>query len=97
MQKLLTFFQQKSISVLSIFNDQSFNDTLTNDIVSFEQLGPALFLNQLMACCIQILSHAVSILLNTTQQTSHFILIIFSRVRLKITVDSRYLEFQGTH
>ena len=21
-------------------NDQSFNDTLTNDIVSFEQLGP---------------------------------------------------------
>ena len=24
----------------AIFNDQSFNDTLTNDIVSFEQLGP---------------------------------------------------------
>ena len=23
-----------------MFNDQSFNDTLTNDIVSFEQLGP---------------------------------------------------------
>ena len=23
-----------------IFNDQSFNDTLTNNIVSFEQLGP---------------------------------------------------------
>ena len=23
-----------------IFNDQSFNDRLTNDIVSFEQLGP---------------------------------------------------------
>ena len=23
-----------------IFNDQSFNDTLTNDIVNFEQLGP---------------------------------------------------------
>ena len=22
------------------FNDQSLNDTLTNDIVSFEQLGP---------------------------------------------------------
>ena len=39
MQKLLTFFQQ-DISVYAIFNDQSFNDTLTNDIVSFEQLGP---------------------------------------------------------
>ena len=30
----------KNISVYAIFNDQSFNDTLTNDIVSFEQLGP---------------------------------------------------------
>ena len=26
--------------VYAIFTDQSFNDTLTNDIVSFEQLGP---------------------------------------------------------
>ena len=24
----------------AIFNDQSFNNTLTNDIISFEQLGP---------------------------------------------------------
>ena len=39
MQKLLTFFS-KNISVYAIFNDQSFNDTLINDIVSFEQLGP---------------------------------------------------------
>ena len=39
MQKLLTFFQQ-NISVYAIFNDQSFNNTLTNNIVSFEQLGP---------------------------------------------------------
>ena len=23
-----------------MFNDQSFSDTLTNDIISFEQLGP---------------------------------------------------------
>ena len=36
---LLTFFS-KYISLYAIFNDQSFNDTLTNDIVSFEQLGP---------------------------------------------------------
>ena len=42
MQKLLTFFS-KNISVYAIFNDQSFNNTLTNNIVSFEQLGPELF------------------------------------------------------
>ena len=35
MQKL-----NKYVSICSIFNDQSFNDMLTNDIVSFEQLGP---------------------------------------------------------
>ena len=40
MQKLLTFFFSKNISIYAIFNDQRFNDTLTNDIVSFEQLGP---------------------------------------------------------
>ena len=39
MQKLLTFFS-KNISVYVIFNDHSFNDMLTNDIVNFEQLGP---------------------------------------------------------
>ena len=32
----------KNIRIYAIFNDQSFNDTLTNDIVSFEQLGPDL-------------------------------------------------------
>ena len=41
MQKLLTFFRKNiSIHVYAIFNDQSFNNTLTNDIISFEQLGP---------------------------------------------------------
>ena len=33
-------FFSKNIIVFAIFNDQSFNDSLTNDIVSFEQLGP---------------------------------------------------------
>ena len=33
----------KNISICYIFNNQSFNDTLTNDIVSFEQLGPENF------------------------------------------------------
>ena len=39
MQKLLTFFN-KNISIYAIFNDQSFNNMLPNDIVSSEQLGP---------------------------------------------------------
>ena len=40
--KMLTthIFFRKNISVCAIFNDQSFNDMLTNDIISFEQLGP---------------------------------------------------------
>ena len=38
---LLTFFS-KTISIYAIFNDQSFNDTLTKDIVSFEQMGPGI-------------------------------------------------------
>ena len=33
-------FFSKNIGVYAIFDDQNFNDTLTNDIVSFEQLGP---------------------------------------------------------
>ena len=31
-------FFSKNISIYAIFNDQSFNDTLIYDIVSFEQL-----------------------------------------------------------
>ena len=34
------FFFSKNISVYAIFNDKSFNVTLTNNIVSFELLGP---------------------------------------------------------
>ena len=33
-------FFSKNISIYAIFNDQSFNETLTYDIISFEQLGP---------------------------------------------------------
>ena len=40
--KATHIFISKNISVYAMFNDQSFNDTLTNDIVSFEQLGPGL-------------------------------------------------------
>ena len=35
-------YSAKILAYMPIFNDQSFNDTLTNDIVSFEQLGPGL-------------------------------------------------------
>ena len=42
MQQLLTFFQQ-NFSIFAIFYDQSFNNSLTNDIVSFEQLGPVFY------------------------------------------------------
>ena len=59
MQKLLTFFFSKNSSIYAIFNDKIFNDTLTNDIVSFEQLGPGLLLFKLfrrffsVACYLQ--------------------------------------------
>ena len=40
MSRLFTFFSAKNISICAILNDQSFNDTLTDDIVSFKHLGP---------------------------------------------------------
>ena len=39
LQKLLTFFQQK-LSAYLISLDVNCNESLTNDVVSFEQLGP---------------------------------------------------------
>ena len=36
----ISHFSSKHISVYAVFDEQSFNETLTNDIVSFEQLGP---------------------------------------------------------
>ena len=41
--KSYSYFFTKNISIYAIFNDQNFNDTLTNGIVSFEQLGPDFF------------------------------------------------------
>ena len=37
--KATYIFSNRNISVYAIFNDQTFTDTLTNAIVSFEQLG----------------------------------------------------------
>ena len=42
--KCISHFFSKNISTYAIFTDQRFNDTLTNDIVSFEQLGPERYL-----------------------------------------------------
>ena len=39
LQKLLKFFQQKISAYLRITRCK-FNESLTNDVVSFEQLGP---------------------------------------------------------
>ena len=38
--KATHIFFSKNIGVYAVFNDLSFNDMLTNDIVSFEQPGP---------------------------------------------------------
>ena len=39
LQKLFTLFQQKYRHILDI-SIRNLNETLTNDIISFEQLGP---------------------------------------------------------
>ena len=39
LQKLLTFFRKK-FQHICVSLDVNFNESLTNDIVSFEQLGP---------------------------------------------------------
>ena len=46
--KSYSHFCSKNISIYAIFNNQSFNDKLTtgNDILSFEQLGPNIYLMQ---------------------------------------------------
>ena len=46
--KSYSHFFSKNISVYAIFNDQSFNNTLTNDIVNFEQTGSDFFAVQTM-------------------------------------------------
>ena len=46
--KATHIFFSKNIGIYAIFNDQSFNDWLTNNMVSFEQLGPG---------CLQMLVH----------------------------------------
>ena len=44
LQKLLTFFFGKNFQHVWVSLDVNFNKSLTNDIISFEQLGPYYFL-----------------------------------------------------
>ena len=41
--KATHIFFSKNIRIYVIFNDQNFDDTLTNDIVSFKQLGTDIY------------------------------------------------------
>ena len=45
LKKCDSHFFGKNISIYAIFNDQSFNDMLTNNILSFEQLVPGCHCN----------------------------------------------------
>ena len=42
LQKFLTYFQQKILELFQILTIWNFNETLTNNIVSFEPPGPDL-------------------------------------------------------
>ena len=44
--KSYSHFLRKNISIYAIFNYQSFKDTLTNNIISCEQLGPVFLLKK---------------------------------------------------
>ena len=40
LQKLLTSFQQQKIGILEILAFEIFYELITNNVISFEQLGP---------------------------------------------------------
>ena len=61
LKNLSIFCKCKNMSVYAIFNDQRFNDMLTNDIVNFEQLGPD--------CCFpgsEVVDQILTVLLSTS-------------------------------
>ena len=47
--KSYSHFFINNISLYAIFNEQSLNDMLTNNIVSFEQLGPDMLTNNIVS------------------------------------------------
>ena len=66
LQKLLTFFQQK----ISAYLDVNFNESLTNDVVSFEQLGPDFQYLQFMTC------FTLALLITSRETQTSFILLV---------------------
>ena len=50
LQKLLTFFSKK-FQRICVSLDVNFNDSLTNDVVSFEQLGPDILVKLRLSRC----------------------------------------------
>ena len=52
--KATHIFSSKTVSIYAIFNDQSFNDPLTNGIVSFEQLGPGVLFKSSNLLCLSL-------------------------------------------
>ena len=61
LQKLLTFFQQK-FQHICVSLDVNFNESLTNDVVSFEQLGPDICLRWIYCFLILLMFVWVEIL-----------------------------------
>ena len=59
--KATHIFSAKILAYVPIFNDQSFNDMLPNDIVSFEQLGPDVLLISLLKHMLWELIRSISL------------------------------------
>ena len=94
--KSYSHFFSKKFQHICVSLDVNFNESLTNDVVSFEQLGPEMY-NTIR--CAMSRGEVVSITWSVNSQ--QFSTCINNMVDLDwhsvdITVDSRYLEFQGT-
>ena len=65
-------FFSKNISINAIFNDQYFNDMLTNCIVSFEQLSPG-HVQDVLCTALMILISSFTVLIGTLYIQIHII------------------------
>ena len=70
--KVTQIFFRKNISVYAIFDEQSFNDILTNDIFSFEQQGPVVQSVVSLMSSLRVISFSVLV------DSMHNILIFFA-------------------
>ena len=94
--KSCSHFFCKNISVYAIFYDQNVNDTLTNDIVSFEQLGPDIHHRRSSIVCHKIVyKHSAFHNLDSFEPTFICILIRFSIPVLSINLCFISWAFSG--